>query len=52
VFARICHRDGKPHYVADVPRFVRYVRDVGGRYPEMAPLLALFDELGLHADRA
>jgi N-acetylmuramate 1-kinase len=51
VFARICHRDGKPAYVADVPRFVRYVREVGGRYAEMAPLLALFDDLGMHADR-
>jgi N-acetylmuramate 1-kinase len=50
IFARICHRDGKPAYVADVPRFVRYIREVGGRYAEMAPLLALFDELGLHAD--
>lgn len=50
VFARICHRDGKPQYLADVPRFVGYVREVGGRYPQMAPLLALFDELGLHAD--
>jgi N-acetylmuramate 1-kinase len=51
VFARICHRDGKPAYVADVPRFVRYIREVGGRYAEMAPLLALFDELDMHADR-
>jgi N-acetylmuramate 1-kinase len=52
IFARICHRDGKPHYVADVPRFVRYIREIGGRYDEMAPLLALFDELGLHAGGA
>jgi N-acetylmuramate 1-kinase len=51
VFARICHRDGKPAYVADVPRFVRYIREVGGRYAEMAPLLGLFDELDMHADR-
>ncbi|HEY1076967.1 MAG TPA: phosphotransferase [Fontimonas sp.] len=49
IFARICHRDGKPHYLADVPRFIVYVRDVGARYPELAPLLTLFDELGLQA---
>ncbi|MGB0220882.1 MAG: aminoglycoside phosphotransferase family protein [Sinimarinibacterium flocculans] len=49
IFARICHRDGKPHYLADVPRFIGYVRDVGARYAEMSPLLRLFDALGLHA---
>ncbi|MFC4251067.1 aminoglycoside phosphotransferase family protein [Sinimarinibacterium flocculans] len=49
IFARICHRDGKPHYLADVPRFVGYVRDVGARYAEMSPLLRLFDALGLRA---
>lgn len=47
IFARICHRDGKPHYLADVPRFIRYVRDVAGQYAELAPLIALFDELGM-----
>ena len=26
IFARINYRDGKPHYLADTPRFVRYVR--------------------------
>lgn len=49
IFARICHRDGKPHYLADVPRFIGYVRDVGARYAEMSPLLRLFDALGLRA---
>lgn len=49
IFARICHRDGKPHYLQDAPRFVGYVRDVAMRYPELAPLLRLFDALGLHA---
>jgi len=50
IFARINYRDGKPHYLADVPRFVGYVRAVAANYPDMAPLLQLFDELDLHAD--
>ena len=49
IFARIRHRDGKPHYLEDAPRFVRYIRDVLPRYPELAALQQLFDELGLHA---
>lgn len=49
IFARIRYRDGKPHYLEDAPRFIRYVRDVAVRYAELAPLLGLFDELGLHA---
>lgn len=49
IFARIHYRDGKPHYLADVPRFIRYVREVAGRYPELAPLLRLFDELDMRA---
>jgi len=45
IFARICHRDGKPSYVADTPRFVNYVRAVAKRYNALGPLLALFDRL-------
>lgn len=48
IFARIRYRDGKPQYLEDVPRFVRYVREVTQRYPELQPLQSLFDELGLH----
>jgi len=49
IFARINYRDGKPHYLADVPRFIGYVREVAGRYPELRPLLALFDALEMGA---
>ena len=49
IFARINYRDGKPHYLDDVPRFIRYVRETAGRYAELQPLLGLFDELGMHA---
>ena len=47
IFARIRHRDGKPQYLEDAPRFIRYVRDVAARHADLAPLLGLFDELGL-----
>ncbi|MGQ0619078.1 MAG: aminoglycoside phosphotransferase family protein [Panacagrimonas sp.] len=47
IFARIRHRDGKPQYLDDAPRFVNYVREVAARWPELAPLLRLFDELNL-----
>ncbi|HSW11626.1 MAG TPA: phosphotransferase [Solimonas sp.] len=49
IFARINYRDGKPHYLADVPRFIRYVRDTAGRYEELRPLVELFDELEMQA---
>jgi N-acetylmuramate 1-kinase len=45
IFARINYRDGKPHYLADTPRFVRYAKDVAGRYGALAPLARLLDEL-------
>jgi aminoglycoside/choline kinase family phosphotransferase len=44
IFARLTYRDGKPQYVADTPRFVRYVMDVAPRYPELAPLAQLFEK--------
>ncbi|TAK67968.1 MAG: aminoglycoside phosphotransferase [Betaproteobacteria bacterium] len=45
IFARIYYRDGKPGYVEDTPRFVRYARAVAGRYNALAPLAHLFDEI-------
>jgi aminoglycoside/choline kinase family phosphotransferase len=45
IFARIHYRDGKPKYLEDTPRFIRYARDVAKRYAALAPLLRLFDEL-------
>jgi len=44
IFARLTHRDHKPRYVADTPRFVRYVMEVLPAYPELAPLRALFEK--------
>lgn len=38
IFARICHRDGKPRYLADVPRFFSYIEAVVARRPELREL--------------
>ncbi|MGH8501544.1 MAG: aminoglycoside phosphotransferase family protein [Gammaproteobacteria bacterium] len=43
IFARLTHRDGKPAYVKDTPRFVRYVTTIAPRYTELAPLARLFE---------
>jgi aminoglycoside/choline kinase family phosphotransferase len=45
IFARINYRDGKPKYLADTPRFIRYARSVCGRYSALSPLNRLLDEL-------
>lgn len=45
IFARINYRDGKPKYLADTPRFINYVRQVGQRYDDLRPLLKLLDQL-------
>ena len=44
IFARLSHRDGKSRYLGDVPRTLGYVRDVAGRYPELADLERLIRE--------
>ena len=46
IFARICHRDGKPRYVADVPRFFSYIEAVLARRPELVELSNLLTSLG------
>ena len=45
IFARLKHRDGKPGYAEDTPRFIGYVRHAVGRYRELAPLGRLLDDL-------
>jgi N-acetylmuramate 1-kinase len=45
IFARLTLRDGKPKYLADVPRFIAYIRATAVRYRELAPLLRLVDEV-------
>ncbi|WP_211335020.1 aminoglycoside phosphotransferase family protein [Thiocapsa rosea] len=43
IFARLHRRDGKPHYLADIPRTLGYVREVSGRYSELDGLSWLLD---------
>lgn len=49
IFARLYLRDGKPGYLADVPRTLRYVVEVGQGYPEMEPLVDLVEQRVLPA---
>ena len=44
IFARLCHRDAKPKYLADVPRFFDYLAGVLPKYPELAPLAQLIEQ--------
>ncbi|WP_339531973.1 aminoglycoside phosphotransferase family protein [Pseudomonas mucidolens] len=45
IFARICHRDGKPRYLADVPRFFAYIEAVLAERAELADLAELLASL-------
>ncbi len=51
IFARINYRDGKPHYLTDIPRFIGYIRHTCERYGELRPMLKLLDEIhGVNAN--
>ena len=39
IFARLNHRDGKPGYMLDVPRTLRYILDLEGDYAELSFLV-------------
>jgi aminoglycoside/choline kinase family phosphotransferase len=45
VFCRLKHRDGKPGYAEDLPRFFGYCTKVAMRYREFAPLLRLLEPM-------
>jgi N-acetylmuramate 1-kinase len=45
IFARICHRDGRPKYLGDVPRFFSYIEAVMARRPELGELAELLSSL-------
>ncbi len=45
IFARLAHRDGKTHYLNDLPTVRDYVRKTANRYKELIPLLRLLDTL-------
>jgi len=45
IFARLTLRDGKPQYLADTPRFIKYARSTASRYRQLGPLMVLLDEI-------
>jgi hypothetical protein len=45
IFSRLKHRDGKPGYVADLPRFFDYATKVALRYRPLQPLLPLLEPM-------
>lgn len=44
IFARLNHRDGKAHYLNDLPLTLSYVMNVAANYPEMKPLVDIFQK--------
>ena len=45
IFCRLKHRDGKPSYAQDLPRFLAYATRVAVRYRPLTPLLRLLEPL-------
>ena len=43
IFSRLCIRDNKPQYLADIPLVIKYFLEVASRYEEMAPFLDWFE---------
>jgi aminoglycoside/choline kinase family phosphotransferase len=45
IFCRLKHRDGKPAYSTDLPRFFNYAHKVASRYNALRPLSRLLEPL-------
>jgi len=45
IFCRLKHRDGKPAYAADLPRFFAYATKVALRYRDLKPLIGLIEPM-------
>jgi hypothetical protein len=45
IFCRLKHRDGKPRYTEDLPRFFHYATRVAMRYRPLKPLVTLLEPL-------
>ena len=45
IFCRLKHRDGKPKYSEDLPRFFGYAHKVANRYAPLRPLAGLLEPL-------
>jgi len=52
IFARLWHRDGKPGYLAEVPRTLRYVEQACARHADLGSLGALVRDRVLPAMQA
>ncbi len=50
IFARLYHRDGKPGYLADIPRTLSYIVDLKDDYPELQALVELIQNQVMTAD--
>lgn len=44
IFARLCIRDNKSQYLADIPLVIRYFLDVARQYPELAAFVHWFNQ--------
>jgi hypothetical protein len=44
IFCRVNHRDGKPGYLADIPRTLSYIVDLAPRYSELGFLARLIED--------
>lgn len=44
IFARLCHRDGKPGFLNDIPRTLSYILELEGRYQGLDPLIGLLQQ--------
>jgi aminoglycoside/choline kinase family phosphotransferase len=49
IFARLNHRDGKPDYMADIPRTLSYIVEIGPAYEELEYIVTLISEQCLPA---
>ena len=52
VCARLCHRDGKPRYIADAPRFMAYLDRECSPYGPLADLHDLIQSLPVSAEHS
>ncbi len=44
IFCRLYYRDGKVGYLNDLPLVWQYTQNIGRKYPETAPLIALIEQ--------
>ena len=47
IFCRLWHRDGKQHYLEDLPLTLSYVMQIADKYPETQALAELFETLNI-----